>query len=35
MIGIVLSSLGWQVGISMVLFLAGLQDIPAELRLRQ
>ncbi len=32
MIGISLSSLWWHVGISMVLFLAGLQDIPAELR---
>lgn len=32
MIGIALSSLWWHVGISMVLFLAGLQDIPPELR---
>lgn len=32
MIGIGLSSLWWHVGISMVLFLAGLQDIPVELR---
>jgi len=32
MIGIALSSLWWHVGISMVLFLAGLQDIPNELR---
>src|SRR5581483_9293345 len=32
MIGIGLSSLWWHIGISMVLFLAGLQDIPAELR---
>jgi multiple sugar transport system permease protein len=31
MVGIVLSSLWWHVGFSMVLFLAGLQDIPAEL----
>ncbi len=32
MFGIALSSLWWHVGISMVLFLAGLQDIPPELR---
>lgn len=32
MVGIGLSSLWWHIGISMVLFLAGLQDIPAELR---
>ena len=30
--GIVISSLWWHVGFSMVLFLAGLQEIPAELR---
>jgi len=30
--GIVLSSLWWHVGFSMVLFLAGLQEIPSELR---
>jgi multiple sugar transport system permease protein len=30
-LGIVISSLWWHVGFSMVLFLAGLQDIPAEL----
>jgi multiple sugar transport system permease protein len=32
MVAIVLASLWWHIGFSMVLFLAGLQDIPYELR---
>jgi multiple sugar transport system permease protein len=32
MLGLSLASLWWRVGFSMILFLAGLQDIPADLR---